>query len=69
MYQSPRLSERLDDRGEDHEIDLGRCSMRASTIISARLAGNGDDKADPSRVLHLVWATDISDDIPDWAWE
>jgi hypothetical protein len=29
VYQSGRLTERLDERGEDHEIDLLRCWLRA----------------------------------------
>ena len=69
VYQSPRLSERLDDRGEDHEIDLLRCWLRVVEDQQREAANNGDGTADPGRVLHLVRASDVTDDIPDWAWE
>ncbi len=46
VYQSPRLSERLDDRGEDHKIDLQRCWMRViDEDQQCKAAGNGDDTA------------------------
>lgn len=70
VYQSPRLSERLDDRGEDHEIDLQRCWLRVvEDQQREEAAKNGGGTADPGRVLHLVRASDVTDDIPDWAWE
>jgi len=45
LYQSPRLTERLDER-EDYEIDLLRCWLRA-VDDQQRKAGENSGKADP----------------------
>ena len=47
VYQSPRLTERLDERGEDHKIDLLRCWCRAVDDQQREAQKNGDGKADP----------------------
>ena len=44
VYQSPQLSERLDDRGEDHEIDLQRC-WRVIEDQQREATKSGDDTA------------------------
>jgi len=69
VYQSPRLAERLEDRDEDHEIDLQRCWLRAVDEQQRKDAKNGGRTADPGRILRLVQATTVTDDIPDWTWE
>jgi AAA domain len=67
VYQSDRLAGRLADRKEDDRVDLTRCWMGA--VDDRQREAQGSGKAGPGRVISLLRATDIHDDIPDWAWE